>query len=68
MQIYNLDVVEIPTNKPVVRIDHPDVVYKTEAGKFRADHRPDRRSVTKRVSLCWWAPSPLKSPRCCPSC
>ena len=34
--IYNLDVVEIPTNKPVVRIDHPDVVYKTEAGKFRA--------------------------------
>ena len=34
--IYNLDVVEIPTNRPVVRIDHPDVVYKTEAGKFRA--------------------------------
>ncbi len=34
--IYNLDVVEIPTNKPVVRIDHPDVVYKTEAAKFRA--------------------------------
>ena len=34
--IYNLDVVEIPTNRPVIRIDHPDVVYKTEAGKFRA--------------------------------
>ena len=34
--IYLLDVVEIPTNKPVVRIDHSDVVYKTEAGKFRA--------------------------------
>ncbi len=34
--IYNLDVVEIPTNKPVIRQDHPDVVYKTEAGKFRA--------------------------------
>ncbi len=34
--IYRLDVVEIPTNRPVVRIDHPDVVYKTEAGKFRA--------------------------------
>ena len=34
--IYNLDVVEIPTNRPVVRQDHPDVVYKTEAGKFRA--------------------------------
>ena len=34
--IYRLDVVEIPTNKPVVRMDQPDVVYKTEAGKFRA--------------------------------
>ena len=34
--IYRLDVVEIPTNKPVIRKDLPDVVYKTEAGKYRA--------------------------------
>ncbi len=34
--IYNLDIVEIPTNKPLARVDHPDVVYKTEAGKYRA--------------------------------
>ena len=34
--IYNLDVVEIPTNRPVIRLDDDDVVYKTEAGKFRA--------------------------------
>ena len=34
--IYQLDVVEIPTNRPVARQDHTDVVYKTEAGKFRA--------------------------------
>ena len=34
--IYELDIVEIPTNKPVQRIDHHDVVYKTEAGKLRA--------------------------------
>ncbi|MDY4219255.1 MAG: preprotein translocase subunit SecA [Candidatus Faecousia sp.] len=34
--IYKLDVVEIPTNRPVIRKDHPDVVYKTEAGKLRA--------------------------------
>ena len=34
--IYALDVVEIPTNRPVVRKDHNDEVYKTEAGKFRA--------------------------------
>ena len=34
--IYSLDIVEIPTNKPVARLDQPDVVYKTEAGKYRA--------------------------------
>ena len=34
--IYMLDVVEIPTNRPVARLDRPDAVYKTEAGKFRA--------------------------------
>ncbi|MEE1026471.1 MAG: preprotein translocase subunit SecA [Acutalibacteraceae bacterium] len=35
-QIYNLDVVEIPTNKPVIREDNNDVVYKTEKAKFLA--------------------------------
>ncbi len=35
-QIYNLDVVEIPTNKPMIRNDIPDVVYKTEAAKYDA--------------------------------
>ena len=34
--IYRLDVVEIPTNRPIARKDQSDVVYKTEAGKFRA--------------------------------
>ena len=34
--IYNLDIIEIPTNRPLVRKDDPDVVYKTEAAKFRA--------------------------------
>ena len=35
-QIYSLDIVEIPTNKPLARIDQPDVVYKNEAAKYRA--------------------------------
>ncbi|MBQ2938676.1 MAG: preprotein translocase subunit SecA [Clostridia bacterium] len=35
-EIYNLDVVEIPTNKPMVRQDENDVIYKNEAAKFRA--------------------------------
>ena len=42
--IYRLDVVEIPTNRPVARLDHTDVVYKTEAGKFRA--------IVKQVQAC----------------
>ena len=42
--IYMLDVVEIPTNRPVARIDQPDVVYKTEAGKFRA--------IIEQVKVC----------------
>ncbi len=35
-QIYKLDIIEIPTNKPVVRADYPDSVYRTVAGKYRA--------------------------------
>ena len=34
--IYKLDIVEIPTNRPVIRIDNEDSVYKTESGKYRA--------------------------------
>jgi preprotein translocase subunit SecA len=33
-EIYGLDVIEIPTNMPMIRIDQPDVVYKTMMGKF----------------------------------
>ena len=43
-QIYNLDVVEVPTNKPVIRNDEPDSVYKTEQGKFLA--------VIKQIQEC----------------
>ena len=42
--IYNLDVVEIPTNKPVIRKDHNDVVYKNVVGKYRA--------IIQQVKLC----------------
>lgn len=34
--IYSLDVVEVPTNKPMIRLDHPDNVYKTVKGKYDA--------------------------------
>jgi len=35
-KIYNLDVVVIPTNRPLIRIEYPDIVYRTEEEKFRA--------------------------------
>ena len=35
-EIYKLDVVEIPTNKPMIRKDNPDIIYKNEDVKFRA--------------------------------
>ena len=34
--IYHMDVIEIPTNKPVIRVDNPDEIYRTEAEKFGA--------------------------------
>ncbi len=36
MEIYGLDVIEIPTNRPMIRNDHPDAVYKSKVGKYRA--------------------------------
>ena len=35
-EIYNLDVISIPTNKPMIRVDHNDIIYKNEDAKFRA--------------------------------
>ena len=49
--IYRLDVVEIPTNRPVIRKDQPDVVYKTEQGKFRA--------IIRQVQECYAKGQPV---------
>jgi len=35
-KIYKVDVVIIPTHRPMIRVDHPDMIYKTEKGKFNA--------------------------------
>ncbi|AGB42106.1 preprotein translocase, SecA subunit [Halobacteroides halobius DSM 5150] len=50
-EIYDLDVVVIPTNEPVIREDHPDVIYKTEAAKFRA--------VVKDIKECYKKEQPV---------
>ena len=46
-EIYNLDVYVIPTNMPLIRTDHPDIVYKTEDAKFRAIVKKIKELYTK---------------------
>ena len=48
IDIYKMDVAEIPTNRPVTRIDDDDEVYRTAAEKNRGDHRPDRGLLRAR--------------------
>ncbi|KKS57656.1 MAG: Protein translocase subunit SecA [Candidatus Nomurabacteria bacterium GW2011_GWF1_42_40] len=36
LKVYGLDVIVIPTNRPVVRLDHPDLIFQSEKGKFQA--------------------------------
>ena len=60
-EIYKLDVIEIPTNRPMIRQDLPDVVYKTEQGKFNAVI-DDIVEHHEKASRCWSAQSPSKSP------
>ena len=46
-EIYKLDVIEIPTNKPMIRKDYPDIIYKNEDAKFRAVIRDIKASYEK---------------------
>ena len=46
-EIYKLDVVEIPTNKPMIRLDNPDVIYKNENAKFKAVIQDIKQSYEK---------------------
>ena len=49
--IYKLDIIEIPTNRPLVRIDNQDVVYKNENGKYR--------SIIKQIEKCYKRGQPV---------
>ncbi|MDF2838417.1 MAG: Protein export cytoplasm protein SecA ATPase helicase, partial [Evtepia sp.] len=48
---YSLDIVEIPTNRPIARTDHPDVVYKNEEGKYRA--------IIRQIAECYEKGQPV---------
>ncbi len=50
-EIYKLDVVEIPTNKPLIREDHPDVIFQTEQGKFH--------NVIEQIKKCYEKGQPV---------
>ena len=65
-EIYKLDVVVIPTNQPMIRIDNHDVVYKTEGEKFDAVIEEISDS-TNAASRCWSARSRSKSPSASPT-
>ena len=65
--IYNLDIIEIPTNRPNARVDRHDVVYKTEAGKFRAVIEQIRECHAKGQPVLV-ARCPLKRTNCCRDC
>ena len=67
-KIYNLDVVVIPTHRPMIRIDNPDFIYKNEKGKFNAVIRRDRGEEQASASRCSSAPSRSPSPSSCPRC
>ena len=63
-KIYGLGVLPIATNKPMIRVDQTDLIYRTEAGQVRRDRRGRRCSVTRTVSRCCWVPRRSPSPSC----
>ena len=66
--IYGLDVVEIPTNQPMVRIDEDDEVYRTADEKYKAILDADRGLPRRAASRCWSARPRSRSRRSSPSC
>ncbi len=63
-KIYKLEVVAIPTHRPMVRDDDADLVYRDEHGQVQRGHRRDRRDDRGRAGRSSSAPSRSRSPRC----
>ncbi len=62
-KIYGLGVLPIETNKPMIRIDQGDLIYRTEDGQVRRDRRRRGARGTRRASRCCSAPPASPSPR-----
>ena len=68
MDIYKLDVLEIPTNRPVDRTDEHDEVYRTAQGEERAPSSPRSPTAIAAASRSWSAPCRSRSRRSCRGC
>ncbi len=55
-KIYKLEVTVIPTNRPMIRKENTDVVYRTEEEKFRNAAKEIREFQERGYSQCWWGP------------
>ncbi len=60
-KIYKLEVLVTPTNRPLIRVENPDVVYRTEPEKYGAVVR-EIKELRQRAGPSWSAPSPSRSP------
>ena len=67
-QIYGLEVVVIPTHRPMVRKDEADVVFLKAQAEVRRDRRGHQGMRTTAASRCWSAPRRSRCPSCCRSC
>ena len=67
-KIYKLEVVVIPTNRTLLRVENPDVVYRTEKEKYFAGCGRNPDGCTRPASRCWWAPPRSRNRSGFPTC
>ena len=67
-KIYRLEVMIIPTNKTMLRIENADIVYRTEKEKYFAAAGRNPATERNRASQCWSARPPLKNQKSCQTC
>ncbi len=60
--VYGLEVEVIPTNRPMIRVDHPDVLFATEIGQGAGCDRRDPRASLRAAGRSWWEREASKSP------
>ncbi len=67
-QIYKLDVLVIPTNRPVVRDDRDDLIFRTKTGEVRRPHGRDRAAEQDGTARFWSGPRTWRCPKPSPAC